>query len=159
LFGVALVVHELGLEAELVGDMTLAVAHIVYVDLVEHIVAELVEVRRAFGRLEWDIVGDECDGVVGVRGYEHVEIRAVCVRVGRDQRRFAVARRADIRWGERDQQARDQDEWRQRDAEQAKRPADWTHMVASLMVEPVTSCSFTTGMCDEPSPPFAINNG
>ena len=54
-----------------------AVAVVVDVDLVEDVVAELVEVRAAVGRLERDVVGDQGDGGRVVGADERVQVGAV----------------------------------------------------------------------------------
>ena len=85
-------VADLGGEAELVGDVGGALAGVRDVDLVGHVVAELVEVRAAVGSLQRDVVGDQHD-VVGLRrADERVDVGAVGNRVLADLRCFAVRR-------------------------------------------------------------------
>src|SRR5580693_1208270 len=64
-------------EPELISDLRLSITIVVDVDLVEHFVAELVEVRSSVRTLEWNIVGDDRHGVRVVGADEGVEIRAV----------------------------------------------------------------------------------
>ena len=71
-----------------------AVAVVVDVDLVQHVVAELVEVRAAGRRLQRDVVGDQRDRVRLVRADERVEVGAVGDRVLGDLGRFAMRRHA-----------------------------------------------------------------
>ena len=85
-------VLDAGLEAELVDDVVLGVAVVVDVDSIEHVIAELVEVRAASGRLERDPVRDQGDGVRCVRAHEGVGVSVVRQRIGGDERRLAVAR-------------------------------------------------------------------
>ena len=75
---------------ELVTDVGVAVAGVVDVDLVEHIVSELVEVRAAVGSLQWDVVGDERDHPGFVRAHEGIDIRAVGDGILRNLRCFAM---------------------------------------------------------------------
>ena len=79
-----------GGEAELVGDVGPAVAVVVDVDLVQHIVAELVEVRAARRPLQRDVVGDQGDRVRLIRADERVHVGAVGHRVLGDFRCLAV---------------------------------------------------------------------
>ena len=81
------------------------VAVVVDRDAVEHVVAELVEVRAARRLLERVVVRDERDRVRFVRTLEHVEVGRVSCGVLRDHRCLAVARRADVR---RNEHARDE---------------------------------------------------
>jgi hypothetical protein len=60
------------------------------VDLVEHVVAELVEVRAAVGLLERDEVGDQGHVVRPVGADERVDVGAVGDRVLADLGCFAV---------------------------------------------------------------------
>ena len=64
-------------EPELVGDVGDPVAVVVDVDLVEHVVAELEEVRAAGGLLQRDVVRDHRHRVRGIRADERVEVGAV----------------------------------------------------------------------------------
>ena len=70
-------VGDLAGELELVGDVGIAVAVVVDVDLVEHVVTELVEVGTAVGGLQRDVVGDEGDGVWCVGADERVQVGGV----------------------------------------------------------------------------------
>ncbi len=70
-----------GRESELVADVRGAVPGVVEVDLVEHVVAELVEVRSAVRRFEGDVVGDQRHRPLGVRAHERIQIGAVGYRV------------------------------------------------------------------------------
>ena len=81
------------LEPELVHDVVLGVAVVVHVDAIEHVVAELVEVRSAAGRFERNPVGDQRHRVRHVRTHEGIRVRVVRQRVRRDERRFTVTRR------------------------------------------------------------------
>ena len=83
-------VPQLGLEVERVGDVVLAVAAVVNVDLVQHVVAERVEVRPARRALQGDVVGDQRDRVGLVGADEGVHVGAVGNRVLRDLRCLAV---------------------------------------------------------------------
>jgi hypothetical protein len=74
----------------LVGHVRLGVTVIVDVDLIEHVVAELEEVRAACRILEWDEVGDERDRVWGVRTDKRIDVGVVRCSVVRDTRRFLV---------------------------------------------------------------------
>ena len=86
------VLAHLGGELEQVGHVGLAVAVVVDVDAVQHVVAELVEVRAAGGILERDVVGDQRDrpGFVGMGADEGVGVGAVGHRVLGDLWRFTV---------------------------------------------------------------------
>jgi hypothetical protein len=77
-------------EAELIGDVRLAVPVVVDVDLVQHVVAELVEVRPARGQLQRHVVSDQGDGVGRIRADERVYVGAVGYRVLGDFRGLAV---------------------------------------------------------------------
>ena len=74
-------VGQLGPEPELVGDVRLGVAVVVDVDLIQHVVAEGVEVRAAGRALERDVVRDQGDGARAVRADERVDVGAVGYRV------------------------------------------------------------------------------
>ena len=65
------------LEGEVVGDVGLAVAVVVDVDAVQHVVAELEEVGAARRILERDVVGDDRDGVGPIGADERVGVGAV----------------------------------------------------------------------------------
>ena len=80
----------LGAEAELVGDVRLAVAGVVDVDLVQDVVAELVEVRAAGRLLQRDVVGDQRDRARVIRADERVHVGTVGDRVLGDLRRLAM---------------------------------------------------------------------
>ena len=86
-------VPRLRLELELVGHVLLAVAVVVHLQLVEHVVGELVEVRAAGRLLEWDVVGDDRHRVGPVGTHERVHVRVVRGRVLTDDGRLAMARR------------------------------------------------------------------
>ena len=77
-------------ELELVGDVRLGIVVVVNVDLVEHVVAELVEVRAARRLLERYVVGDDRDRAGVVRAHERIQVRAVCDGILRDFGSFAV---------------------------------------------------------------------
>ncbi len=62
------------------------------VDLVQHVVAELVEVRAAGRALQRHVVRDQGDGVRAVRADEGVEVGAVGDRILGDLGSFAVRR-------------------------------------------------------------------
>jgi len=79
-----------GLEVERVGDVVLAVAAVVDVDLVEDVVAERVEVGAARRALQRDVVGDQRDRVGPVGADERVDVGAIGDRILRDLRCFAV---------------------------------------------------------------------
>ena len=81
------------LEPELVHDVVLRIAVVVDVDAIEHVVAELVEVRSAAGRFEGNPVRDQRHRVRGIRAHEGIRVRVVRQRVRRDERRFTVTRR------------------------------------------------------------------
>ncbi len=83
-------VRDSGLEAELVDDVRPTVAVVVDVDAVEHVVAELEEVRATCGILERDVVGDECDGVGTIGAHEGVGVRRVGDGVLRDLGGFTM---------------------------------------------------------------------
>ncbi len=79
-----------GVEAELVGDIGIGVVVVVDMDLVEDVVAELVEVRPTGRLLEGHVVGDYRDraGVIGAD--EGVKVGAIGDGVLGDLRRFAM---------------------------------------------------------------------
>ena len=102
-------VLDLGVEPELVGDVLVAVAGVVDLDLVLHVIREAVEVRAAGGLLERHEVRDERRGVGRVRRAEGVDVGVVRRRIlqrstappgGRRLRRTAVPvrRRRRRRW-------------------------------------------------------------
>ena len=95
-------VLDLGREAELVDDVVDGVAVVVDVERVQHVVAEVVEVRPAGRLLERDPVGDQRDGVGLVGADEGVGVGVVGHRVLRDQRGLAVAGRPRRRQGAHD---------------------------------------------------------
>src|SRR6266568_2689836 len=55
-------VGQLRMEAEFIGDVCFAAAVRVDVDLVQHVIAELIEVRAARRAFKWQVVGDQRDG-------------------------------------------------------------------------------------------------
>ncbi len=77
-------------EAELVGDVRVGRAAIRDVDLVEHVVAEVVEVRSTRWALERNVVRDQCDGIGFVRADKRVDVGVVGGRVAGDLRRLTV---------------------------------------------------------------------
>ena len=79
-----------GREPELVRDVGDAVAVVVDVDLVQHVIAELEEVGAASRILERDVVRDERDRVGFVRADEGVGVGVVGYRVLRDLWSFAM---------------------------------------------------------------------
>jgi hypothetical protein len=81
-------------EPEPVGDVVLCLTAVGDDDLVEHIVAELVEIRAALGDLGRNEVRNQRDSVRLVRADEDVGVRVVGYRVLADLRRFAVRRHA-----------------------------------------------------------------
>ncbi len=83
-------VEHLGGEPEPVRDVGQDRRRVRHVDLVEHVVAELEEVRAARRPLQRDVVRDERDGVGGVGADEGVEVGAVRHRVLGDLGCFAV---------------------------------------------------------------------
>ena len=83
---------DLGLEPELVRDVGVAVAVVVDVDLVQHVITELVEVRAAGRTLQRHVVGNQRDRVGCVGTDERVQVGAVGDRVLRDLGRLAVRR-------------------------------------------------------------------
>ena len=85
-----LLVADLCLEPELIRDVTLGRAAVRDTDLIEHVVAELVEVRSTVWLLQGDEVGDQRDGVRAVRADEGVDVGVVGDRVLGDLRRLAV---------------------------------------------------------------------
>jgi hypothetical protein len=60
------------------------------VDLVQDVVAELVEVRAARRSLQRDVVGDQGDGVGVIRADERVDVGAIGHRVLGDFRCLAM---------------------------------------------------------------------
>ena len=70
-------VGQLRPEPEPVGDVRLAVAFGVDMDVVDHVVTELVEVRAARGALQRQVVGDQRHGARLVRAHERVDVGAV----------------------------------------------------------------------------------
>ena len=86
-------VSSLGLELEPIGHVLAAVAVVVHLHLVAHVVGELVEVRAAGGLFEGDVVGDERHGVGPIGTHERVHVRVVRGRVLADDGRLAMARR------------------------------------------------------------------
>ena len=80
-------------EVELVGHVLPSVSRRVDLELVEHVVAERVEVRPAGGLLERDVVGNDRDRVGPVGAHERVHVRVVRNRVLADRRSLSVARR------------------------------------------------------------------
>ena len=85
-------VLDVGLEPELVDDVRIGVHVVVDHELIQHVVAELVEVRAAGRSLERDVVHDQGDGVRLVRADEGVRIGVVGDRILRDRRRLAMGR-------------------------------------------------------------------
>ena len=84
-------VADLGREAEAVDHVRVpGDTGVADLDLVLHVVAELVEVRATLGVLEGDEVGDERDGVGLVGADERVDVGVVGDRVLGDFRGFAV---------------------------------------------------------------------
>ncbi len=77
-------------EPELVSDVRLGVPVGVDVDLVQDVLAELIEVRAAGWQLERDVVGNERDGARLVRAHERVHIGAVGYRILGDFRGLAM---------------------------------------------------------------------
>src|SRR5215207_4893448 len=93
-----------GREPELVGDVGLRISVVVDVDLVEDVVAELVEVRSAGGALQRDVVGDQGHCVWLVRTDERVDVGVIGDQVLRDLRCLAVGGHADcslVSWNQR----------------------------------------------------------
>jgi hypothetical protein len=66
-----------GRESELVADVRCTVPGVVGVDLIEHVVAELIDIRSAVRGFEWDVVGDERHDPLDVRTHERIPIGAV----------------------------------------------------------------------------------
>jgi hypothetical protein len=60
------------------------------VDLIEHVVAELVEVRAAVRVLQRDVVRDHGDPTGAVGAHERVQVATIGYRVLGDLRRFAM---------------------------------------------------------------------
>jgi hypothetical protein len=85
-----LLVHEDRLELEFEGDVGKTIAVVVDEDLVQHVGAELVEVRTACGILERDVVGDQRDVVGSIGTDECIDVSAVCDGIFGHLRRFAV---------------------------------------------------------------------
>ncbi len=94
-------VVELVAEAELEGQVFLGVAVVVDVDLVQRVRVQREVVRAAVGVLQRQVVGDQRDVVAAPTAAvvadafvaaEHVEVGAVDLGRGRDERGFAVAR-------------------------------------------------------------------
>ena len=83
-------VGEHRVEPELVGDVGVGVVVVVDMDLVEDVVAELVEVRPTGGLLEGHVIGDYRDraGVIGAD--EGVKVGAVGDGVLGDFGRFTM---------------------------------------------------------------------
>jgi len=82
-----------GLEAELEGEVLLAVAVVVDVDLVERVRVQRVVVRAVEAVLHRLVIGDQGDVVAaaGLVAVEEVEVRGVHLGRARDERRLAVA--------------------------------------------------------------------
>ena len=78
------------MEPELIRHVGAAVAGVIDLDRVEHVVTELVEVRAAVGRLAGDEVGDQGDRVRLVGADEGVAVGVVGDRVLGDLRGFTV---------------------------------------------------------------------
>ena len=78
------------MEPELIRHVGAAVAGVIDLDRVEHVVTELVEVRAAVGRLAGDEVGDQGDRVRLVGADEGVDVGVVGDRVLGDLRGFTV---------------------------------------------------------------------
>ena len=83
-------IGDLARELELVADVGVAVVVVVDVDGIEDVLAELVEVGPAVGRLERDVVGDDGDMVGLVGADERVEVGRVGDGVLGDLGRFTV---------------------------------------------------------------------
>jgi hypothetical protein len=83
-------VDGVGRELELVGHVLDGVTVVVDVDLVQHVVAELVVVRAATRLLDGDEVGDEADGVGVAPVDEGIDIGVVGYRILGDGRCFPV---------------------------------------------------------------------
>jgi len=79
-----------GLKPELVGDVGPGAGPVGDVDLIEDIVAELVEVGAAVGLLQGDEVRDEGDPVGVVGTDERLDVGVVGYRVLGDLRCLAV---------------------------------------------------------------------
>ena len=69
------------LEPELVGNLGEGIPGVVDMDLIEDIIAKLIEVWPAVGGLQGDIVADQGDGTWLVRADKGVQIGAVGHRV------------------------------------------------------------------------------
>ena len=69
----------------------MAIASVVDINRVEHIIAEAGEVRPTGRLFERNVVGDDCDSVSPVGTDESVQVSIVGGRVLTDERRFAVA--------------------------------------------------------------------
>src|SRR5437899_693855 len=72
------------LETELVGDVLDRISVIVDFDLIEDIIAELIEVWPAIRSLQGNVVGDQGDGVWLVRADKRVDISIISYRVLRN---------------------------------------------------------------------------
>ena len=87
-------VADRGAEPELERDVGPAVPVVVDVDLVQHVVAELVEVRASGRPLQRNVVGDQRDRVRFVRAHERVYVGTVGHRVLGYLRCLAMRRHA-----------------------------------------------------------------
>src|SRR5207253_2656344 len=96
------------LESPPVDHVRYGISVVVDVDVVVHVGGERVEVRPAGWTLERDPVADEHHRVRGALRHVRVEVRAVDLGIGRDQRSFAVARGDGRRGAEPREQPRDQ---------------------------------------------------
>jgi hypothetical protein len=65
----------------LIDDVAVPIAVIIDVDLIKHIIAELIEVRSAGRSLQRDVIGDQSDRVRIVWANKRVDIGVVCYRV------------------------------------------------------------------------------
>ena len=80
-------------EAERVGDVALAIAGVVDVDVVLDLGIEREEVRSPGRVFERRVVGDDRQAVRVVGAHERVEVRVVGGGIARDERRLPVAGR------------------------------------------------------------------
>src|SRR5207248_213202 len=77
-------------EGEAVDDVADSIAVVVDVDLIQDVVAKLVEVRTGGGTLQRNVVRDHRDGVGRVRAHEGVGVGAVRDRVLGDLRSLSM---------------------------------------------------------------------
>src|SRR5207244_662883 len=80
-----------GVEPELVDHVRRGVAGVVYLDLVQDVVVECVEVGPAGRLLQRNVVGNDGDRAGAIRAAEGVQVGVVSRWISADQRCLAVA--------------------------------------------------------------------